>query len=95
MERPQYSPEELKRMRDFENLYQFKVMKVGEPLTQRQYDAIHYFFGDVIKKIPDPQVLGDIRFTDKGKPYDASGRGNIASVNGKPIPNVIPGGKSE
>lgn len=76
-------------MKDFENFYQLKLIAVGEPVTQRQYDAIHYFFGDVIRAIPEPQPLADIRFTKGGESYDASGKGNIASVNGKPILGVL------
>lgn len=79
--------------RYFEAVLQSKDLKVGQPLTQMEFDALEHLLGDIWKvaRGMKAQSLGEIKFTEKGNPYTTDGNPNEISVDGKKPLNLHEG----
>ncbi len=82
----EYSKEELEEMRKFERMMWVSSVEQGKLLTDKQYEAIRYFLGDMIdaaKAIPTKTVT--IHFDKSGLAHSIDNDGIIESVNGKKL----------
>jgi hypothetical protein len=50
------------QMKNFEALMRLKSMKEGEKITWQHMAAVNFFFGDLIKSLPEPKVIGSAYF---------------------------------
>lgn len=58
----EYTPEELKSMSTLEALFRLKDMKEGDKITWQHIAGVRFFFGDLMDKVPEPQLLGSVYF---------------------------------
>lgn len=96
MSTPEYSEEELKKMRIFERAMWLRDIEVGKPVTDRQMEAINFFLGDMIAQVKAMKpTVATIKFTDKGDPYTTDGNPLGISIDGKRPTDLNDGGRDE
>lgn len=86
MSEPKYSEQELADMKKFERIMWLRDIEAGQVVTEKQFEAIRYFLGDIIdmaKAVPMKQVT--IHFDKVGQAHSIDNDGMIESVNGKKL----------
>ena len=69
---------EFQKMKTFESAMQLRELKIGEPLTKRQYDAVEFLLGSLLEPLRKlkPEVIeitfpnGEPKVTKDGKPWN-------------------------
>lgn len=82
----EYSEEELKKFRLMELIMWSRDIKIGEPLTEKQFKSVRHFMGDVIDAANAVEMKKiSIHFDKVGQPHSIDNDGFIESVNGKKL----------
>jgi hypothetical protein len=84
----EYSKEDILAI---ERMMLLRSIEPGEILTERQYETIRFFLGDLIDKakaIKETSV--SIYFDRLGAPHSIDNNGMIKSVNGVPVNEPLP-----